>query len=97
VLNLALLAKRSGMDGIVASPQEAAMIRAACGKDFLIVTPGIRPKDAALNDQSRTATPGNALRAGASHLVVGRPITKADDPRVAVSKILADMERVEDE
>jgi orotidine-5'-phosphate decarboxylase len=91
-LNLALLAQQSGMDGIVASPQEAAMLRAACGEDFLIVTPGVRPKDAALNDQSRTAAPGDALRAGASFLVVGRPITKAANPRAAAEKILAEME-----
>ncbi|MHC1745903.1 MAG: orotidine-5'-phosphate decarboxylase [Negativicutes bacterium] len=92
VLNLAKLAQASGMDGVVASPQEAAMIRAACGEDFLIVTPGIRPKDAALNDQSRTAAPGQALRDGASYLVVGRPITKAADPLLAAQKIIAEME-----
>lgn len=92
VLNLAKLAQASGMDGVVASPQEAALIRAACGEDFLIVTPGIRPKNAALNDQSRTASPREALKAGASYLVVGRPITKAEDPLSAAQKIIAEME-----
>jgi len=94
VLNLAKLAQEAGMDGVVASPQEAAMIRAACGEDFLIVTPGIRPQDAALDDQSRVASPGQALQAGASYLVVGRPITKAENPLLAAQKIIAEMEGV---
>lgn len=92
VVSLAKLAKASGLDGVVASPQEAAAVRAACGPDFLIVTPGVRPRGAEQGDQSRTATPGGALKDGASHLVVGRPITKADNPVAAVEMILREME-----
>ncbi|HWQ61784.1 MAG TPA: orotidine-5'-phosphate decarboxylase, partial [Negativicutes bacterium] len=82
-VHLAVLAKGAGLDGVVASPQEAAAIRAACGPDFLIVTPGVRPAGSAVNDQSRVATPAGALKGGASHLVVGRPITAAPDPRAS--------------
>lgn len=92
VVEFALLAQAAGIDGVVASPQEAAHIRKACGEDFLIVTPGIRPQGSALNDQSRVATPYGALASGASHLVVGRPVTAAADPREAVERILAEME-----
>jgi orotidine-5'-phosphate decarboxylase len=77
VVSLAKLAQKAGLDGVVASPLEAAAIRKACGKDFLIVTPGVRPAGAAVGDQSRIATPAQALKNGASHIVVGRPITKA--------------------
>ncbi len=80
---LAQLAKRAGMDGVVASAQEVRGIRGACGPKFLIVVPGIRPAATAANDQSRIATPAEAIRAGADYLVVGRPITAARDPRVA--------------
>ncbi len=91
VVDLAKLAKASGMDGVVASPQEAAAIRQACGPEFLIVTPGVRPQGAATNDQSRIATPSGALKNGASHLVIGRPITKAENKKVAVENILAEI------
>jgi len=91
VVDLAKLAKASGMDGVVASPQEAAAIRQACGPEFLIVTPGVRPQGAATNDQSRIATPSGALQNGASHLVIGRPITKAENKKVAVENILAEI------
>lgn len=94
VRRLALLAKDAGVDGVVASPLEAKSIREACGDDFLIVTPGIRPAFAAANDQKRIATPSSALRDGASRLVIGRPITKADNPREAVRMILEEMEAV---
>lgn len=94
VRRLALLAKDAGVDGVVASPLEAKLIREACGDDFLIVTPGIRPAFAAANDQKRIATPSSALRDGASRLVIGRPITKADNPREAVRMILEEMEAV---
>ena len=92
VVRLAKLAKKAGMDGVVASPQEAAMIRQACGDDFLIVTPGVRPTGSDINDQSRIATPAAALQNGATHLVIGRPIRAAENPRQAALKILEEME-----
>ena len=88
---LAQLAKQAGMDGVVASAHEVAGIREACGPDFLIVVPGIRPASASVNDQSRVATPADAIRAGASYLVVGRPITGASDPRKAALDIAAEI------
>lgn len=88
---LAKMAQDSGLDGVVASPQEAALIREACGRDFLIVTPGVRPLGAESNDQSRIATPAMAMQNGATHLVVGRPITKAADPKAAAEQILKEM------
>ena len=91
VVHLAQLAQSSGLDGVVASPQEAEEIRTACGDEFIIVTPGIRPRGAAINDQSRTATPASALKNGAHHLVIGRPITAAQDPRRAAQAILQEM------
>jgi len=94
VIRFASLAKKAGMDGVVASPQEAAAIREACGREFLIVTPGIRPAGADINDQSRIATPTAALQSGATHLVVGRPIRAAKDPKAAVEAIIQEMERV---
>ncbi len=92
VRRLALLARDSGVDGVVASPHEVALIREACGTDFLIVTPGIRPAGAAAGDQTRAATPATALSAGADYLVVGRPITAAEDPGVAADAIVREME-----
>jgi orotidine-5'-phosphate decarboxylase len=80
---LAQLAKKAGMDGVVASAQEVKAIRRACGPKFLIVVPGIRPAAASANDQSRIATPAEAIRAGADYLVVGRPISSALNPRIA--------------
>jgi orotidine-5'-phosphate decarboxylase len=88
VVKLANLAKRAGLDGVVASPLEVADIRIACGKQFLTIVPGIRPASAPKGDQSRTATPEEAIRAGADYLVVGRPITEAKDPRKAAQEIL---------
>ena len=94
VVRWAMLARKAGLDGVVASPQEAAFIREACGEDFLIVTPGVRPAGAAVNDQSRIATPADALQRGATHLVIGRPIRAAADPREAALAILKEMETV---
>lgn len=92
VVRLALLAKASGLDGVVASAREAAAIRAACGAGFVIVTPGIRPAAAGAQDQARVSTPAAAIRAGADHLVVGRPITAAEQPEAAADAIVAEME-----
>jgi orotidine-5'-phosphate decarboxylase len=88
VVRLARLAKASGLDGVVCSPQEIAMVRAACGPGFLIVTPGIRPAGADLADQRRVTTPEDAVRAGADILVIGRPITGAADPAQAAKTIV---------
>ncbi|MCF0157079.1 MAG: orotidine-5'-phosphate decarboxylase [Veillonella sp.] len=92
VIRLAKLAKESGMDGVICSALEAKMIREACGPNFLIVTPGIRPSFAATNDQKRIATPASALADGASRLVIGRPITQAANPQEAVRLIIEEME-----
>lgn len=94
VVHLAGLAKNSGLHGVVCSAREAAAIRKACGKDFLLITPGIRPADSPKDDQSRTLTPAEALEAGADYLVVGRPITRADNPKAAAQRIIADMSAV---
>jgi orotidine-5'-phosphate decarboxylase len=95
VIALARMTQAAGLDGVVASPQETRAIRAACGADFAIVTPGIRGASAGSerNDQSRTMGPGEAVRAGASYIVVGRPIVAATDPRLAAESIAAEMMR----
>ena len=92
VVRLALLTKEAGMDGVVASPHEVADIREACGRRFVIVTPGIRPSDGNRNDQQRVMTPHNAVRGGVDYIVVGRPIIEAKDPVAAARAIVADME-----
>lgn len=94
VKRLAKLAKEAGIDGTVSSPYEAKEIREMNGPDFLIVTPGIRPTFAVANDQKRFTTPSQALRDGASHLVIGRPITKAANPKEVAEKILAEIQGV---
>lgn len=92
VTRLALLAKESGLDGVVASVKEVEQIRKACGKDFLIMCPGIRPTWAEVNDQKRIATPAEAIRLGADLLVVGRPITAAENRVNAAKKILSEIQ-----
>jgi orotidine-5'-phosphate decarboxylase len=92
VVHLARLAKDAGLDGVVCSIREAEAVRAACGPDFAIVTPGVRPGGAAADDQARTATPSDAVRAGSTHIVVGRPITKAANPRQAALDIMRELE-----
>jgi len=92
VIRLARLAESAGLDGVVASPREISAVRRACGPGFLIVTPGIRPASAAVNDQARIATPASAVQAGADYLVVGRPITSAADPVAAADAIVAEMD-----
>ena len=95
VVKLAQFAKKLGVDGVVASVQEAKAIRKTCGRDFLIVTPGVRPKDSPVepksDDQARKATPTEAIRAGADFLVVGRPILAAPDPRAAAQSIVEEI------
>jgi orotidine-5'-phosphate decarboxylase len=93
VLHLAALARAAGCSGVVTSPRETAWVREAQGPDFAIVNPGVRPLGAQKDDQQRTATPGEAVRFGASHVVVGRPITKAADPAKAAQEIVLEMER----
>jgi orotidine-5'-phosphate decarboxylase len=94
VLRLARLARESGLDGVIASPHEVAAVRAECGPDFLIVTPGVRPAWSAMDDQKRVMSPAEAVAAGADYLVIGRPITRADDPRAAVHRIVEEIEAV---
>jgi orotidine-5'-phosphate decarboxylase len=94
---LARLAKQAGLDGVVTSMHEAKAIRRACGSQFLIVIPGVRPRNGSVQDQSRVATPADAIRAGADYLVVGRPITAAQSPRnaaLSIAEEIADASRV---
>jgi len=92
VLRLAVLAKDSGLDGVVCSPHEIESIKRECGDDFLVVTPGIRPAWAAAQDQKRIMTPAEAVSKGADYLVIGRPITGAPSPQEAFLKVLAELE-----
>ena len=96
VLRLAKMAQKAGADGVVASSREIRSIREACGEDFVIVTPGIRPQGSAAGDQSRIAAPEAAIRAGADYLVVGRPITAAPAPAKAAEAILTEIEQAFD-
>ena len=94
-VKLARLTKKCGVDGVVASVKEAKAIRKACGRDFLIVTPGVRPVEKSggkkKDDQARTATPSQAIHAGSDYIVVGRPITAASDPRAAAQAIVEEI------
>ncbi len=87
VLNLAQLTKQAGLDGVVCSAAEASMLREKLGSNFCLVTPGIRPIDASLDDQSRAVTPEHAIKLGSNYLVIGRPITKAENPLKALEEI----------
>jgi orotidine-5'-phosphate decarboxylase len=88
VLALASLTKQAGLHGVVCSAQEAAMLKQALGQDFCLVTPGIRPADASQDDQTRIVTPKDAIALGSHYLVIGRPITQAPDPIVALNTII---------
>lgn len=90
-LSLAILAKNAGLDGVVCSAQEAVVMRQNLGRDFLLITPGIRLADSAQDDQRRIMTPQAAMQAGASYLVIGRPITQAENPVAVLRKISADI------
>ncbi len=93
VARLARLARKAGMDGVVASPLEIGRIRRECGRGFLIVTPGVRPASLGRDDQKRVLTAEEAMRAGADYLVIGRPIRDAPDPLAAVRETIAEMAR----
>ena len=94
VLRLAALTKDAGLDGVVCSPREAAVLRAEMGAGFKLVTPGVRPKGAAMDDQTRVLTPADAVRAGADYLVMGRPITQAADPVAALEAVNLELSAV---
>lgn len=91
VLNLATLAKKAGLHGVVASPLELRLLRKSLGEEFLLVAPGIRPSLTSLDDQARAATPGAAIRAGADFLVVGRPVREAPDPLAALDEMVTEI------
>lgn len=94
VIFFAQLARSAGLDGVVASPKEISVIRKECGKDFLIVTPGIRPEGEVVDtdDQARVMTPKDAIKAGVDYIVIGRPVVKAVNPREAAEKIIKEIE-----
>ena len=90
-LQMALLAQQTGLSGSVCSPQEAELLRRCCGHNWLLVCPGVRPKWAQIGDQQRVMTPSQAIAAGANFLVIGRPITQADDPAMAFQRICREL------
>jgi len=92
IIYMAKLAQRSGLDGVVASPQEIKLIRKVCGDDFVIVTPGVRPEWASRDDQKRTMTPSEAISAGANYVVIGRPIRNSPEPAAALERVLQELE-----
>lgn len=94
VRRLAALAQKSGLDGVVCSPHELEALRGECGRDFLLVTPGIRPAATGADDQKRAMAPADAIRRGADYLVIGRPITQADDPAAALARIVDEIKPV---
>jgi orotidine-5'-phosphate decarboxylase len=91
VVRLGRLAQASGLDGVICAPTEITALRAACGKDFILMVPGIRPSWAAAGDQKRVMTPREAIAAGATYLVIGRPITAAPNPEQAAARIVAEL------
>lgn len=91
-LEMAILAQEAGINGAVCSPKEVSKLREVCGEDFLLVCPGIRPTWSVTGDQKRVTTPSQAIKAGANYLVIGRPITSADDPNLAWQKICQEIE-----
>lgn len=91
VINLAILAKSCGLDGVVCSGEEIEIIKKTCGKDFITVVPGIRPAGKEAGDQKRVTTPSSAIKSGADFIVVGRPITESPDPLKAAESIIAEM------
>lgn len=93
-LNMALMAQEAGLDGAVCSPQEVTQLRQTCGEDFVLVCPGVRPTWAAQKDQKRSLTPAQAIQAGADYLVIGRPITAADEPELAWQRISQELATV---
>lgn len=93
-LQMALLAKESGLDGAVCSPQEVSQLRQVCGDRFLLVCPGVRPNWSEIGDQKRVMTPSSAIASGADYLVIGRPITAADDPAKAWHKIFEELANI---
>lgn len=94
ILQMALLAQETGLEGAVCSPQEVAQLRQNCGDDFLLVCPGVRPSWANAGDQKRSLTPAQAIKAGADYLVIGRPITAATDPELAWKRICDELAAV---
>jgi orotidine-5'-phosphate decarboxylase len=94
VQRLAVLARASGLDGVVCSPREAAMLRAELGDGFKLVTPGIRPRGTSMDDQTRVLTPAEAIRQGSDYLVMGRPITQAEDPTAVLADINQELQSV---
>lgn len=92
IIDLAVLAKSAGLGGVVASPKEVSLIKKQCGKDFIVVSPGVRPKGVKSNDQRRIETPEKAIASGADYIVVGRPITKAKDKRERAESIIEEIE-----
>jgi len=92
VSGLAQLARDTGLDGVVCSPLEVQLLRQACGPDFLLVTPGVRPAGSAHDDQQRIMTPARAIETGSNYLVIGRPITQAQDPASALAEIFTEIQ-----
>ena len=92
IVHMAKLAQKAGLDGVVASPQEIQLIREACGEDFVVLTPGVRPEWASSDDQKRTMTPVEAFKAGANYVVIGRPVYRAPEPADALERILRRLE-----